>query len=42
MGIDGRYVTAATMVGNSHEAVLPVVDWLIGEARKQHRLPKAK
>jgi thiol:disulfide interchange protein DsbA len=40
MGIDGRYVTAATMVGNNHQAVLPVVDYLIGEARKLHRLPK--
>lgn len=41
MGIDGRYATSATMLGNSHEAVLLVVDYLIGEARKQHRLPKA-
>ena len=41
MGIDGRYVTANTMVGGSHQAVLPVVDYLIGEARKQHRLPRA-
>jgi protein dithiol oxidoreductase (disulfide-forming) len=40
MGVDGRFVTSATMVGNSHEAVLPVVDYLIGEARKYHRLPK--
>jgi protein dithiol oxidoreductase (disulfide-forming) len=38
MGVDGRFVTSATMVGNSHEAVLPVVDYLIGEARKNHKL----
>jgi protein dithiol oxidoreductase (disulfide-forming) len=41
MGIDGHYVTAATMVGDSHQAVLPVVDYLIAEARKLHKLPKA-
>jgi thiol:disulfide interchange protein DsbA len=41
MGVDGRYVTANTMVGGSHAAVIPVLDFLIIEARKQHRLPKA-
>jgi thiol:disulfide interchange protein DsbA len=41
MGIDGRYMTSAPMNGNSHEAVLPVVDYLIVEARKFHKLPKA-
>jgi protein dithiol oxidoreductase (disulfide-forming) len=38
MGIDGRYVTSATMTGGSHEAVLPVVDYLIGEVRKNRKL----
>jgi thiol:disulfide interchange protein DsbA len=41
MAVDGRYVTANTMVGGSHAAVLPVVDYLIAEARKQKKLPKA-
>jgi thiol:disulfide interchange protein DsbA len=41
MGIDGRYSTSAPMNGNSHEAVLPVVDFLIVQARKFHKLPKA-
>ena len=41
MGIDGRYMTANTLVGGSHLAVLPVVDYLIAEARKQKKLPKA-
>jgi thiol:disulfide interchange protein DsbA len=40
MGVDGRYVTNNVMVGGRHEAVLPVVDYLIGEARKLHKLPK--
>lgn len=40
MGIDGRFVTANTMLGGGHDAVLPVVDYLIVEARKQRRLPK--
>ncbi len=38
MGVDGRYVTLATMVRNSHEAVLPVLDYLIVEARKYHKI----
>jgi thiol:disulfide interchange protein DsbA len=41
MAVDGRYVTSNTMVGGSHGAVLPVVDYLIVEARKQKKLPKA-
>jgi protein dithiol oxidoreductase (disulfide-forming) len=40
MGVDGRYVTNNVLVGGRHEAVLPVVDYLIGEARKLHKLPK--
>src|SRR3984957_19911893 len=40
MGIDGRFLTNNVMVGGSHAAVLPVVDYLIGEARKLHKLPK--
>jgi len=40
MGIDGRYLTNNVMVGGRHESVLPVVDYLIGEARKLHKLPK--
>ena len=41
MGVDGRYWTSATLLGGSHAAVLPVVEYLIGEARKYHKLPKA-
>jgi thiol:disulfide interchange protein DsbA len=40
IGVDGRYVTASSMVGGSHASVLPVVDQLIAMARKEHKLPK--
>jgi protein dithiol oxidoreductase (disulfide-forming) len=38
IAVDGRYVTSNTMVGGSHEAVLPVVDYLIAQARKTRKL----
>jgi thiol:disulfide interchange protein DsbA len=41
MAVDGRYVTANTMVGGKHEDVLPVVDYLVDLARKERRLPRA-
>ena len=41
MGVDGRYMTANTMLGGNHAAVLPVLDYLIVLARKQHKLPRA-
>jgi thiol:disulfide interchange protein DsbA len=38
MGVDGLYMTANTMTADGkHESVLPVVDYLIIEARKQHK-----
>lgn len=38
MAVDGRYLAANTMVGGSHEAVLPVVDYLIAESKKARKL----
>jgi thiol:disulfide interchange protein DsbA len=42
MAVDGRYVTSNAMFGGKNEAVLPVVDYLIGEARKLRKLPQPK
>jgi thiol:disulfide interchange protein DsbA len=42
MAIDGRYVTSNAMFGGKNEPVLPVVDYLIGEARKIRKLPQPK
>ncbi len=42
MGVDGIYMTANTMTSDGkHESVLPVVDYLIIEARKQHKSAQA-
>jgi thiol:disulfide interchange protein DsbA len=42
MAVDGRYVTSNAMVGGKNDDVLPVVDYLIGEARRQRKLPRPK
>lgn len=38
VAVDGRYLTSNTMVGGKHDAVLPVVDYLVGEARKLRKI----
>lgn len=40
MAVDGLFVTSNSMVGGAHEAVFPVLDYLIGEARKRRKLSK--
>jgi protein dithiol oxidoreductase (disulfide-forming) len=42
MAVDGRYVISNSMTGGDHASVLPVVDYLIGVARRDRKLPVPK
>jgi thiol:disulfide interchange protein DsbA len=42
LAVDGRYVISNSMTGGDHASVLPVVDSLIGVARRERKLPLPK